>query len=133
MKYQISKGTIIDIPQKEIDNLISNLDLTKEEAIELWLTDNDYEINNEQQELNKKAQNVKINHETGRKDAKTGKKRQSVKTSDEKKDLFSALGAFLGEFTSEKGGKYEVIRENKLFSVEINGKKFKIDLIQTRT
>ena len=132
MKYQLSKGITIDIPQDELDTLMSNLDLKIDEAIELWLTDNDYKINTEQQNLNKKAEVVKIDHQTGKKVIK-GKKKQTVKVSNEKKDLFAALSTFLGEYYSEKGGKCEVLRENKLISVEINNKKFKIDLIQTRT
>lgn len=130
MKYLLSKGVIIDIPRKELDNLMSNLDLKIDEAIEVWLTDNDYEINTEQQELNKKAGSVKVDREAGR--TLKGKKKQTVNVSDEKKELFNALGVFLGEYVSEKGGKCEVLRENKLFSVTIGGKKFKIDLIQQR-
>ena len=132
MKYKLSKGITIDIPQNELDTLMSNLDLKIDEAIELWLTDNDYKVNTEQQDLNKKAEVVKIDHQTGKKVIK-GKKKQTVKVSNEKKDLFTTLSAFLGEYCSEKGGKCEVLRENKLISVEINDKKFKIDLIQTRT
>lgn len=132
MKYTFSNGASIQIPTKEIDNLMSSLDLTKDEAIDLWLADNDYEVNEEQQKLDNKAKNAKINHETGRKEPKTAKKPIKVKVSDEKKELFTALKAFLGEYCSEKGGKCEVLTENKLFLMEINGKKFKIDLIQQR-
>lgn len=132
MKYTFSNGASIQIPTKEIDNLMSSLDLTKDEAIDLWLADNDYEVNEEQQKLDNKAKNAKINHETGRKESKNAKKPIKVKVSDEKKELFTALKAFLSEYCSEKGGKCEILTENKLFLAEINGKKFKIDLIQQR-
>ena len=132
MKYSLTNGAIINVPDKEISNLMKNLDLTKIEAIETWLVDNDYEVNEEQQKLDEKAKKVKINREIGRKVAKTDKKPVKIKVSDEKKELFSALGAFLGEYCSEKGGKWKISIENKLFLAEINGKKFKIDLIQQR-
>ena len=132
MKYTFSNGVSIQIPTKEIDNLMSSLDLTKDEAIDLWLADNDYEVNEEQQKLDNKAKNAKINHETGRKESKNIKKPIKVNVSDEKKELFSALKAFLGEYSSEKGGKCEVLTENKLILLEINGKKLKLDLIQQR-
>lgn len=132
MKYGLSTGAIIEIPDKEIENLMLNLDLTKIEAVETWLVDNDYEINEEQQKLDEKAKKVKVNRETGRKVEKKPRKPANIKVSDEKKELFSALGAFLGEYCSEKGGKWEISIENKLFLAEINGKKFKIDLIQQR-
>lgn len=132
MKYTFSNGASIQIPTKEIDNLMSSLDLTKDEAIDLWLADNDYEVNEEQQKLDNKAKNAKINHETGKKKSKNAKKPIKVKVSDEKKELFTALKTFLGEYCSEKSGKWEISIENKLFLAEINGKKFKIDLIQQR-
>lgn len=132
MRYTFSNGAFIQIPTKEIDNLMSSLDLTKDEAIDLWLADNDYEVNEEQQKLDNKAKNAKINHETGRKKSKTAKKPIKVKVSDEKKELFTALKAFLDEYCSEKGGKCEVLTENKLFLMEIDGKKLKLDLIQQR-
>lgn len=132
MKCILKNGGVVEIPQKDINNLKSSLNLTTDEAVDLWLTDNDYEVNIEQQELDNKAKNVRINRETGRKKAKTDKKPINIKVSDEKKELFAALGAFLGEYCSEKGGKCEVLTENKLFLLEINGKKLKIDLIQQR-
>ena len=59
MKYSLSTGAIIEIPDKEIKNLMANLDLTKIEAVETWLADNDYEVNEEQQELEEKPKKSK--------------------------------------------------------------------------
>lgn len=131
MKYSLNSGQIIDIPENEIKNLMTNLEINQLEAIELWLTDNDYEINQEQQKLDKKAKSVKVGMDTGRKTRKP-RKPQNIKVSQEKKDLYCALNAFLGQYCSEKGGKCEVLTENKLFSVRIGDKKFKLDLIQSR-
>ena len=38
MKY-ILKGKEINIPDEELDNLVDKLDLTIEEAIQVWLED----------------------------------------------------------------------------------------------
>ena len=46
---------VVKIPQKEIDNLMKTLELTKQEAIETWLDDNDYTTNEQVEELTKKA------------------------------------------------------------------------------
>ena len=46
MKYKF-KNKEIDIPDKEIEVLVDTLDLSLEEAIETWLVDNDYEIDEE--------------------------------------------------------------------------------------
>ena len=133
MKYSLSTGAIIEIPDKEIQNLMTNLDLTKIEAVETWLVDNDYEINEEQQELDNKAKKVKINRETGRKKVpKTDKKPINVKVSDEKKSLFNTILSNLDRNEFVERENITVIKENKLIQVEIGDKIFKIDLIQTR-
>ena len=44
-----------DIPDKEIDKLMDNLDISLAEACELWLADNDKMTNPEQEEIDKKA------------------------------------------------------------------------------
>ena len=59
MKYVINKKEI-EIPDEEIERLMDTLDLTEEEAIDTWLCDNDYEINEEEEELTKKAKANRI-------------------------------------------------------------------------
>ena len=44
MKYQVG-NKIVNIPDAEIKNFMKSLDLTKEEAIQMWLEDNGYEEN----------------------------------------------------------------------------------------
>ena len=45
MKYKLKNGKEINIPEDEIANNMKGLDLTREEAIEVWLEDNEYEVN----------------------------------------------------------------------------------------
>lgn len=47
MRYTLENGKTINIPDKEIENHMKILELSKEEAIQLWLEDNEYEINEE--------------------------------------------------------------------------------------
>jgi hypothetical protein len=54
MKY-LFKEKEINIPDKEIENLMTSLELTEDEAIETWLDDNDYTTNEQVEELTKKA------------------------------------------------------------------------------
>ena len=60
-----------------------------------------------------------------RKDSKP----RTVKISDEKKAIFHDI---LTNLQSIYGEKVEILKENKLISLEINGRKFKIDLIEQR-
>ena len=77
------------IPMNEIENLMKNLQISQEEAIEVWKADNDLEENTEQNALDKKASKVKINHgATSDNKRKKSDKPRITKVSDEKKDAF---------------------------------------------
>ena len=58
MKYNF-EGREINIPDKEIENSMRLLDISKEEAIEMWLDDNDFTSNAEVEEMTAKAKKVK--------------------------------------------------------------------------
>ena len=106
------------------------LDLTKEEAIEMWLEDNDYEVNEEQVALDEKAKKVKINHGASAVDkTEKEKKERKVIVSDEKQALFSEI---LSNLQNVYGENVQIVKENKLLTVKIGAKTFKIDLIEQR-
>lgn len=58
MKYNFN-GKEINIPDAEIEKNMKALDISKDEAIEMWLDDNDYTENEVVEELTKKAKEVK--------------------------------------------------------------------------
>ena len=117
--------------EKEIANYMKSLDLTYEEAIQMWREDEGIEANAEQAELDATAKKVKINHGAQGFD-KTKKRERQPRTSlvsNEKKELFEKLNAFLvGEF----GENAKIVNENKEFSIKIDEKVFKIDLVERR-
>ena len=45
MKYTLENGKVVNIPDNEIEYNMKTLELSKEEAIDLWLEDNDYQVN----------------------------------------------------------------------------------------
>lgn len=130
MKYTLPTGKTVNIPDKEIEQSMKALDLTKEEAIEMYLEDEGYLDNDEQIELNEKAKKVKIDHQASAidKTEKKEKKVREVKVSDEKQSLFAEIV----ENLAENGRNYQILKENKLISVQIGEKIFKIDLIEQR-
>lgn len=130
MKYTLENGKIVNIPDKEIENSMKSLELTKEEAIEMWLEDEGYLDNEEQNELDSKAKKVKIEHGASAidKTQKKEKKPREIKVSDEKQTLFGEIV----EKLAETGRNYEILKENKLICVKIGEKTFKIDLIEQR-
>lgn len=130
MKYNFN-GKNINIPDVEIQKSMKLLGMTKEEAIELWLEDEGYLDNEEQNELEQKAKDNKITatiHGAGGEKKKQSKPK-TVKVSDEKQALFSRIESFLKDYTTYN---VETLKENKLIQVKIGEKVFKIDLIEQR-
>ena len=129
MKYEFN-GKMVNIPDEEIAKAIKNLDLSKEEAIEMWLEDEGYLENEEQENLCQIAKENKITATIHK--ASEGKKRQSkprtVKISDEKQKLFAEIL----ENLKKNHENVEILKENKLIQVKIGEKVFKIDLIEQR-
>ena len=131
MKYTLENGKVVNIPDNEIEYNMKTLELSKEEAIDLWLEDNDYQVNEELEELDSKAKKVKIDHQASAidKTEKKDRKPRTVKISDEKQELFDNIYHFLVE---TYGGSVDILKENKLLTLKVGEKTFKVDLIEQR-
>ena len=130
MRYTLPNGKNVNIPDKEIEKNMKLLEISKEEAVEMWLEDEGYLDNEEQNELDEKAKKVKIDHGASAvdKSEKKEKKPREIKVSDEKQTLFAEIV----EKLTENGRNFEIVKENKLICVKIGEKTFKIDLIEQR-
>lgn len=131
MKYTLENGKCVTIPDKDIENYMKSLEISRDLAIDLWLEDNDYQVNEELEELDKKAKKVKIDHGASGTDktVKKDKKPKVVKVSDEKQVLFNEIWTDLYDVFRENA---QIVKENKLISVQIGEKIFKIDIIEQR-
>lgn len=132
MVYKFN-GKNIRIDDKQLDNLMKNLDLTKDEAIQMYLEDEGYLDNEEQLELEKKAKEsgiMRTIHDAKdvEKEKKKTTKPKTVKVSNEKQELF----ADILENLQKLYGNVTVLKQNKLIQVQIEEKIFKIDLIEQR-
>lgn len=129
MVHTLTNGKKITIPDTELQKLMSNLQISQADAIDLWLDDNGIKLNEDAEELNEKAKKVKINHESTSKTRKKSDKPREKKVSDEKKELFSEILSDLEDVYKEN---VAILNENKLISVKIGDKTFKIDVIECR-
>ena len=130
MKYNFN-GKMINIPDSEIEKSMKILDLTKEQAIEMWLEDEGYLDNEEQLELTQKAKENKITatiHSARDVSKPKANKPKIVKVSEEKQTIF----ADILENLQKNYENVEIVKQNKLIQVKLNGKTFKIDLIEQR-
>lgn len=130
IKYEFN-GKKLNIPKAEIEKSMKVLGLSKDDAIQMWLEDEGYLENEEQENLCKLAKENKITatiHQASGKAEKKQSKPRTVKISDEKQALFKDLVDFL----TESNQNVEILKENKLIQVKIGEKTFKIDLIEQR-
>lgn len=129
MNYNF-KGRNIRIPDAEIEKSMKMLDLTKEEAIEMWLEDEEYLENEEQEELCKKAKENRITatiHEA--KDTKKKTQRERVRKENPTKEMVIAeIAKLLPNFAEN----VQVLNIGKLISFTIGENTYEIDLKQKR-
>ncbi len=115
----------------KVDNLQKQLKISEFEAIEMWLEDNGYLVNEEQNALDMKAKGnkVKLATNTEKPKAKTQKERV-VKSNPNKEYIVGVIAEFLEEIV----GKDNVNIENKakLITFNYKGEDYKLDLVQKR-
>lgn len=131
MRYTLKTGKVIVIPDAEIKQNMTALELTEQEAVEVWLEDNEYEINEEQAALDEKAKKEKVGVEAGKGQRKKIEHR-TVKISDEKKAVFDTILENLDRCELIDRENVSILKENKLIQVKIGEKVFKIDVIEQR-
>ena len=117
-------GKNIRIPDATIENNMKVLEISKDEAIQMWLEDEGYLENAEVEELTAKAKDNKINHEA--KADKPRKKTERVrKVDEEKKHLLNLL-------ISAIDGNIKEIKNEAEFSFSYNENEYSVKLIKHR-
>lgn len=130
MTYTLN-GKNIKIPDNELESIQKGLQVTKEEAIQIYLEDNEYLENTEQVALDKKAKDNKITATIHK--AQSGKERKKT-TRERKPDIEKEqIIKDLKEFLTEKGmKKVEITNKSKIIEFNIGENHYKLDLIKTR-
>lgn len=129
MKYQFENKEI-NIPDKDIQNLMATLELTEQEAISTWLDDNDYTTNKQVEELTEKAK------ENGTMKIKARSKVGNKKVERERKE--NPTKAFIIDYLYYQLAEIEHIynlkveNKEKLITFEYNSNQYKLDLVQKR-
>lgn len=115
----------------KVDNLQKQLKISEFEAIEMWLEDNGYLVNKEQNTLDMKAKGnkVKLTVSTEKPKAKTQRER-AQKEQPEKEFLITNFQELLWALP----GVDNIVCENKakLITFDYKGASYKLDLVQKR-
>ena len=125
MKYNFN-GKEINIPDGDIKKLMTNLDIPKDEAIEVWLDDHDYTDNEEAEAMTKKAKEVGRRYEKSDKERKKVVRERKVDT--EKGGLLTAIKTAVEAL----GGVVSGVKNEAEFSFTFNGNSYTVKLVKHR-
>lgn len=130
MNYNFN-GKNIRIPDADIERSMKMLELTKEEAIRVWLEDEGYLENEEQEELCKKAKENRITatiHEASAINKKKTQRERVRKENPTKEMVIAEIAKILPNFAEN----VQVLNIGKLISFTIGENTYEIDLKQKR-
>ena len=130
MKYEINNKKI-NIPDQEIEKSMKLLDITQEQAIEMYLCDHDYIKNEEVENLTKKAKENGADKIINRKVIKkSGETTRKPKENPLKEQIITNLHNFL----LQNNDFVNIIVTNKSKSIDfyVNDKYFTLNLVEHR-
>ena len=120
----------VKIATKWIDTTMEKLNLNFWESVNLWLEDNGYIVNEEQDELDKQAKGkVKLVAKTEKPVKKTPKERVQ-KENPTKELIIQTIYNALQQINNVSSVNVE--NKAKLITFELNNEQFKVDLVQKR-
>lgn len=125
MKFNFN-GKDINIPDGDINKLMTNLDISKDEAIEVWLDDHDYTENEEAEAMTQKAKEVGRHYEKSDKERKKTVRERKVDA--EKGNLLTSIKTAVETF----GGVVSVVKNEAEFSFTFNGNSYTVKLVKHR-
>lgn len=132
MYYDLN-GKKIRIPDNDIQRIMTGLKVNKEEAIAIYLDDEGKTQNAEQNALDEKAKKADISirgqaYNFDKKKQKTQKERVR-KENPTKEGIIAKLAETLNEMAED----VTIVNAGKLITFTLDGKNFKLDLVQSRT
>ena len=126
--YQL-KGKIINIPNTELNKLQGLLRISRSEAINVWLSDNDYIEVAEIEELTAKAKENKVSHNARAEYKPKTQRERVVKADPTKEGIISAIAEMLPTLNAEN---VVIANKGKLITFTIGEDNYKLDLIRQR-
>ena len=130
MKYTYN-GKSINIPDNELDKLVDTLEISLFEAIDIWLTDNDFKVNETVKELEKKAKDNRITATIHQ--AKSSEKKERKKVERKADQVKDNLIERLKEYLESIGfANVNITKIGKMIEFDFEEEHYKLDLIRQR-
>lgn len=125
MKYEFN-GKYLTIPDAELEKSIKCYGISKEEAIQLWLDDNDYTVNDTVEELTEKAKKNIVRYEKSDKKRKTSTRERKI--DEEKKKFLNGFRIFV----EGCGGCLTAFKNEAEFSFTFGENSYTVKLVKHR-
>ena len=126
------KNKEVKVPDGEIKNLMDKLELTEQEAIQTWLEDEGYEVNEEVERLTAKAKangTARINARANVENKKTTRER---KANPVKEEIIQILANALKNSQNLPINAIKIENIGKIITFKVENREFKLDLIEKR-
>lgn len=126
------KNKEVKIPDEEIKNLMDRLELTEQEAIQTWLEDEGYEVNEEVERLTAKAKangTARVNARANVENKKTTRER---KANPVKEEIIQILANALKNSQNLPINAIKIENVGKIITFKVENREFKLDLIEKR-
>lgn len=122
------KDKMVKISDEQIKKNMEILDLTEEEAIQMYLEDEGYEVNEEVEKLTKQAKENKTDKIRGESEKPRAKRNVEPKVNENKEFLIKLFENALKSAEIV----LKVTNKSKIIEFSYNNKQFKLDLIEKR-
>lgn len=123
-------GKNVNIPDKDIQNFMKSLDISEDEAIAMWLDDNDYTTNEQVEELTKKAKINKTDKIVVQSKVNKAKTERKPKENPLKQAIIEDIYKFLSKNNTLQNVK--VVNNTKTIDFYAENKYFSINLVEHR-
>ena len=123
-------GKNVNIPDKDIQNFMKSLDISEDEAIAMWLDDNDYTTNEQVEELTKKAKINKTDKIVVQSKVNKAKTERKPKENPLKQAIIKDIYKFLSKNNTLQNVK--VVNNTKTIDFYAENKYFSINLVEHR-
>ena len=131
MKYELDNGRTINIPDKDIENLQKSLDISYNEAVLTWLSDNDYISDDTVEELSEKAKKNRITATVHQAKAENSLKKERKPREKKENPLKKQIIDIIFQALSEKYNT-KVTNAEKYIDFSVDGLEFTVNLVQHR-
>ena len=129
--YEITldNNKVVKVSAKWVNNSMNSLETDLEDVLLMWLEDNDYIVNEEQDNLDKVAKKTKVKVDIDTPKKKTPRER-TQKPQPQKEYIVGIIAEFLEDITDISNLKIE--NKAKLITFSYKNEDYKLDLVQKR-